>query len=251
MSRASACGAAARVELLLRHGAPRARPGRRGRLLDRHHRLRGRDRGGQPALRHELRAVPQQSRNRRGGVRLDRGGRAFAGKSGSRLETQVPRPSKERAERKAALQAELARPELRPLVERAQSLYADCRRPAVAHSVHDEKRRRSRRSRGRARAGRRTGDRRAASPTASRGVPRGRSRPASPGWSAGSSPARWRPACCPSPTSAPTSSRRAWSRRARSSPTSGCRAPSCGSSRSRSRETSPGGRAARSARSAG
>ena len=47
------------------------------------------------------------------------------GKSGTRLETQVPRPSKERVGRKDALQAELARPELRPLVERAQALYAD------------------------------------------------------------------------------------------------------------------------------
>ena len=47
------------------------------------------------------------------------------GKSGSRLENQVPRPSKERAERKAALITELERPELRPLVERAQSLYAE------------------------------------------------------------------------------------------------------------------------------
>jgi hypothetical protein len=47
------------------------------------------------------------------------------GKSGTRFENQVPRPSKERGERKAALQAELTRPELRPLVERAQSLYAD------------------------------------------------------------------------------------------------------------------------------
>ena len=37
---------------------------------------------------------------------------AGAGKSGSRLETQVPRPSKERADRKAALEAELERPEL-------------------------------------------------------------------------------------------------------------------------------------------
>jgi hypothetical protein len=47
------------------------------------------------------------------------------GKSGSRLETQVPRPSAERAARKQALQVELERPELRPLVERAQTLYAD------------------------------------------------------------------------------------------------------------------------------
>jgi hypothetical protein len=49
------------------------------------------------------------------------------GKSGARLETQVPRPSTERAQRKAALVAELARPELRPLVERAETLYADYR----------------------------------------------------------------------------------------------------------------------------
>jgi hypothetical protein len=47
------------------------------------------------------------------------------GKRGLRLETQVPRPSTERVARKAALHVELARPELRPLVERAQSLYAD------------------------------------------------------------------------------------------------------------------------------
>lgn len=46
------------------------------------------------------------------------------GKSGARLETQVPRPSIERADRKAALRAELERPELRPLVDRAQTLYA-------------------------------------------------------------------------------------------------------------------------------
>jgi hypothetical protein len=46
------------------------------------------------------------------------------GKSGARLEAQVPRPSAERSDRKAALKAELERPELRPLVERAQSLYA-------------------------------------------------------------------------------------------------------------------------------
>ena len=46
------------------------------------------------------------------------------GKSGARLERQVPRPSPERAERKAALETELERPELRPLVDRAQSLYA-------------------------------------------------------------------------------------------------------------------------------
>jgi hypothetical protein len=47
------------------------------------------------------------------------------GKTGSQLETQVPRPSETRAERKAVLHAELARPELQPLVERAQSLYAE------------------------------------------------------------------------------------------------------------------------------
>jgi hypothetical protein len=45
------------------------------------------------------------------------------GKSGSRLESQVPRPSKSRAEQKPRLQAELGRSELRPLVERAQALY--------------------------------------------------------------------------------------------------------------------------------
>jgi hypothetical protein len=55
---------------------------------------------------------------------IDAGARS-RGKTGSRLETQVPRPSKERSGRKTALQAELARPELRPLVERAESLYAD------------------------------------------------------------------------------------------------------------------------------
>ena len=46
------------------------------------------------------------------------------GKSGSRLETQVPRPSHERGERKEALEAEVARPELRPLLDRAEALYA-------------------------------------------------------------------------------------------------------------------------------
>lgn len=45
------------------------------------------------------------------------------GKTGARLERQVPRPSTERVERKAALEAELERPELRPLVDRAQALY--------------------------------------------------------------------------------------------------------------------------------
>jgi hypothetical protein len=55
---------------------------------------------------------------------IDAGARS-RGKTGTRLETQVPRPSKERSERKAALQAELAAPALRPLVERAQALYAD------------------------------------------------------------------------------------------------------------------------------
>jgi hypothetical protein len=47
------------------------------------------------------------------------------GKTGSRLETQVPRPSKVRAERKPELRAELERPELRPLVEQAEKLYAE------------------------------------------------------------------------------------------------------------------------------
>ena len=47
------------------------------------------------------------------------------GKVGSRLETQVPRPSQERAERKNALESELARPELRPLLDRAAALYAE------------------------------------------------------------------------------------------------------------------------------
>jgi hypothetical protein len=55
---------------------------------------------------------------------IDAGARS-RGKTGSRLEAQVPRPSNERAERKVALQAELARAELRPLVARAQALYAD------------------------------------------------------------------------------------------------------------------------------
>jgi hypothetical protein len=55
------------------------------------------------------------------------------GKSGARLESQVPRPSKDRADRKTALQAELSRPELRPLVERAQSLYADYLAVAPRH----------------------------------------------------------------------------------------------------------------------
>ncbi|HEX4491499.1 MAG TPA: hypothetical protein VH914_09870 [Acidimicrobiia bacterium] len=55
---------------------------------------------------------------------IEAGARA-RGKSGSRLERQVPRPSKERAEHKAALQAELDAPDLRPLVERGESLYAD------------------------------------------------------------------------------------------------------------------------------
>jgi hypothetical protein len=45
------------------------------------------------------------------------------GKVGSRLETQVPRPSKERAGQKAALEAELERPELQSLVDTAQALY--------------------------------------------------------------------------------------------------------------------------------
>jgi hypothetical protein len=47
------------------------------------------------------------------------------GKTGARLETQVPRPSKARAERKPGLQTELERPELRPLVEQAQKRYAE------------------------------------------------------------------------------------------------------------------------------
>jgi hypothetical protein len=47
------------------------------------------------------------------------------GKSGTRLESQVPRPSQERAARKAEFVAALARPELRPLVDRAQSVYAE------------------------------------------------------------------------------------------------------------------------------
>ena len=46
------------------------------------------------------------------------------GKSGSRLEAQVPRPSQERGARKAALEAELAQPELRALRDRAEALYA-------------------------------------------------------------------------------------------------------------------------------
>jgi hypothetical protein len=55
---------------------------------------------------------------------IEAGARA-RGKSGSRLERQVPRPSKERAEHKVALQAEMDAPDLRPLVERAEALYAD------------------------------------------------------------------------------------------------------------------------------
>jgi hypothetical protein len=47
------------------------------------------------------------------------------GKIGSRLESQVPRPSHERAARKQALESELARPELRPLLDRAAALYAE------------------------------------------------------------------------------------------------------------------------------
>jgi hypothetical protein len=55
---------------------------------------------------------------------IEAGARA-RGKTGSKLERQVPRPSKERAEHKAALEAELDTAELRPLVERAEALYAD------------------------------------------------------------------------------------------------------------------------------
>jgi len=55
---------------------------------------------------------------------IEAGARA-RGKTGSKLETQVPRPSSERAARKAALQAELDAGALRPLVERAEALYAD------------------------------------------------------------------------------------------------------------------------------
>jgi len=47
------------------------------------------------------------------------------GKTGARLETQVPRPSLARAERKPGLQTELERPGLRSLVERAQKTYAE------------------------------------------------------------------------------------------------------------------------------
>jgi hypothetical protein len=47
------------------------------------------------------------------------------GKTGSRLETQVPRPSTTRAKRKPALETELEGPELRALVEQAQKLYAE------------------------------------------------------------------------------------------------------------------------------
>lgn len=46
------------------------------------------------------------------------------GKIGAQLETQVPRPSKERAGRKSTLETELERPDLRPLVDRAEALYA-------------------------------------------------------------------------------------------------------------------------------
>jgi hypothetical protein len=55
---------------------------------------------------------------------IEAGARA-RGKTGSRLERQVPRPSKERAEHKAALEAEMDAPALRPLVKRAEALYAD------------------------------------------------------------------------------------------------------------------------------
>jgi hypothetical protein len=52
-------------------------------------------------------------------------GARLRGKTDTLLESQVPRPSKERAGRKTALLAELEQPALRPLVERAQALYAD------------------------------------------------------------------------------------------------------------------------------
>lgn len=55
---------------------------------------------------------------------IEAGARA-RGKTGSRLETQVPRPSHERAARKAALQAELDAPSLRRLVETGEKLYAE------------------------------------------------------------------------------------------------------------------------------
>jgi hypothetical protein len=55
---------------------------------------------------------------------IEAGARA-RGKTGTRLERQVPRPSHERAAQKAALQAELDEPALRRLVERAEALYAD------------------------------------------------------------------------------------------------------------------------------
>jgi hypothetical protein len=47
------------------------------------------------------------------------------GRTGMRLETRVPRPSAERLPRKAALQPELARPELLRLLERAEFLYEE------------------------------------------------------------------------------------------------------------------------------
>lgn len=55
---------------------------------------------------------------------IEAGARA-RGKTGSRLERQVPRPSQERAAQKAALLAQLDTPKLRPLVERGDALYAD------------------------------------------------------------------------------------------------------------------------------
>jgi hypothetical protein len=47
------------------------------------------------------------------------------GWTGTQLDLQVPRPSRQRVSHKAALQAELARPELRGLLERAEALYGE------------------------------------------------------------------------------------------------------------------------------
>jgi hypothetical protein len=47
------------------------------------------------------------------------------GRTGIPLETRVPRPSTERISRKAALQPELARPELARLLDRAETLYKE------------------------------------------------------------------------------------------------------------------------------
>ncbi len=55
---------------------------------------------------------------------IESGARA-RGKSGHRLERQVPRPSAARADQKGALLEALHEPALRPLLERAEALYAE------------------------------------------------------------------------------------------------------------------------------